>query len=130
MLRRYTPAIAIFVSLFAAGCYSPPPPPPRVVETPPPQAVVVPPAAPDEHALVFAPTEPPAPQTEVIPAPPSNLVYWVPGHWRWNATADGHNGWTWVAGYYAERPTQTATWVDGHWEQSSRGWIWVQGYWR
>ncbi|HTC17507.1 MAG TPA: hypothetical protein VK690_00175, partial [Stellaceae bacterium] len=68
-------------------------------------------------------------RVEVIPAPPSDVVYWVPGHWRWDGS-DGRGGWTWVAGYYADRPTRVATWVDGHWQQSSAGWVWVEGYWR
>jgi hypothetical protein len=131
MSHRYMPAIAISaVSLLAAGCYSPPPE--RVVaETPPPRPViVVPAAAPDEHAMVIAPTEPPAPRVEVIPAPPSDVVYWVPGHWRWNATADGNSGWTWIVGYYANRPNRSAVWINGHWQQSSAGWLWVDGYWQ
>src|ERR1700684_4042738 len=53
-------------------------------------------------------------------APPSDVVYWGPGHWRWDSTG-GRGGWTWIAGYYADRPNRTATWVDGHWQQSSAG---------
>ncbi len=127
MLRRYMPVLSVSaLSLLAAGCYSSPPQ--RVVVAQP--AVVIPPSAPDEHALVLAPSEPPAPRVEVIPTPPSDVVYWVPGHWRWNGTADGQSGWTWVAGYYAERPIRGAVWVGGHWQQSSAGWVWVEGYWR
>ena len=91
---------------------------------------VVPPEAPDEHAIAIAPGPPPPARVEAIPAPPSEAVYWVPGHWRWYGTADGHSGWAWTAGYYAERPSHTAVWIDGHWQQSSAGYVWVEGYWR
>jgi len=132
MLRRYLPVIAISAfSLLTAGCYGPPPPPERVVVAPSSGPIeIVPPEAPDEHAIAIAPGPPPPARVEAIPAPPSEAVYWVPGHWRWYGTADGHSGWAWTAGYYAERPSHTAIWIDGHWQQSSAGYVWVEGYWR
>ena len=27
-------------------------------------------------------------------------------------------------------PREDATWVPGHWERESRGWLWVPGHWR
>ncbi|MBE7209975.1 MAG: YXWGXW repeat-containing protein [Gluconacetobacter diazotrophicus] len=73
--RRPLLLAALMLALPVAGCvYYPPPPPPR---RPPP----------------------PAPVVEVIPAAPSAVYVWRPGHWRW----DGYR-YNWVRGRYVLRP--------------------------
>jgi len=83
---------------------------------PPPGSVVV----------VTQPENPPAPQIEVVPAPPGplDLWLWVPGCWEWQ----GH--WVWAAGRWAPRPHPHAVWVAGHWAHRSGGYVWVGSHWR
>jgi len=73
----------------------------------------------------YAPNPPPAPMPENAPPPPSQAVYWQPGHWAWTGSQ-----WTWLPGHYEQRPNQTAVWAPGHWEQSSNGYFWVDGRWQ
>lgn len=73
----------------------------------------------------YAPSPPPSPIVETVPAAPSQAVYWQGGHWAWTGTQ-----WTWIAGHYEQRPTQTAGWQPGHWEQSPNGYFWIEGHWQ
>ena len=127
-MKRMIGFAAIALSLGVAGCYSPPPSP---VEQQ--QGYVIQPQGPDEHAVFIAPTAPPPPQAEMAPPPPNGqvgAVYWVPGNWQWLTSADGHSGWSWFAGHYVNRPSRTATFEPGHWQQSNAGYVWIDGYWR
>jgi hypothetical protein len=74
--------------------------------------------------VVAAPSPPPPPQTEVPPPAPAPTYVWEPGHWSWNGVQ-----YVWQPGKYVERPTVSATFVAGHWEQRSNGWVWVEGRW-
>lgn len=76
------------------------------------------------QTIVVAPTAPPPPQVETIPAPPASIDVWTPGHWSWSGT-----NWAWVQGQYMARPAPQATWVPGHWEGQSTGYVWVAGHW-
>jgi WXXGXW repeat (2 copies) len=82
-----------------------------------------------QNVVVVAPSAPPAPQTEVIPAPPADnatMAYWQPGHWTWNGAT-----WVWVGGNYVMRPQPTAVWVPGQWAQDASGsYRWVDGHWQ
>ncbi len=96
------------------------------------QTVVMQPVQVAPAAVIVAPTAPPAPQTEVIPAPPPTATvttYWEPGHWNWNGAS-----WVWMAGQYTQRvqqPAVTATWVAGQWvQQPDGGYVWVAGHWQ
>jgi hypothetical protein len=75
--------------------------------------------------VTVAPTAPPPPEVETIPAAPSQLVYWQPGHWGWSGST-----WVWAAGHYVQRPEAQSVWIPGHWLQEANGWTWVDGYWR
>nr|WP_283949748.1 hypothetical protein [Limobrevibacterium gyesilva] len=79
-----------------------------------------------EAPVIIAPTAPPTPQVEVIPAAPSQVVVWQPGRWGWNGS-----GWEWVPGAYVQRPQPAALWEPGHWDASpTGGYVWVAGHWR
>ncbi len=83
---------------------------------------------PAESVVVVAPTAPPPPMTETIPAPPigSRETYWRPGHWNW----DGAN-WAWSTGAYVIPPRPSVAWVPGHWVlQPTGGYAWVDGHWQ
>jgi len=79
-------------------------------------------AGPHEEKVVG--DEPPAPNTEVVPAPPSPNHVWVEGYWT-----HCYNGWVWMPGCYALRPRLHAVWVSGYWERHPRGWVWIYGRW-
>jgi hypothetical protein len=86
------------------------------------QVPAYPPAA--TTTVVVAPTAPPASQAETPPPAPAPNYVWEPGHWSWNGMQ-----YIWQPGKYIERPTVSATFVSGHWEQHPNGWVWVQGHW-
>ena len=124
MTNRRTTFVAVpaIAALFAAGAAS----------SAMAQTVVMQPVQVAPTAVVIAPSAPPAPQTEVIPAPPvaaTVTTYWEPGHWNWNGAS-----WVWIAGQYTQRvqqPTVTATWVAGQWmQQADGGYVWVAGHWQ
>jgi hypothetical protein len=74
------------------------------------------------QAVIIAPTAPPAPRVEVVPAPRSGYV-WDQGRWRW-----AHGRYVWVPGHWqAVRPGHH--WVPGHWVHGRRGWRWMEGHW-
>jgi len=126
-MKRVVGFTLVALPLLAAGCGGYAPPPQQQ------SYAVVPPQAPDEHTMVYAPNAPPPPQAEMIPPAPNGQVdalYWVPGNWKWYGTADGNSGWTWTAGHYVQRPSRTASYQPGHWQQSSNGYLWVDGYWQ
>ncbi len=75
--------------------------------------------------VTTAPGAPPPAQVETIPAPPSQLVFWQPGHWTWSGAT-----WVWEAGQYVQRPQAQSVWIPGHWLQAANGWSWIDGYWR
>jgi len=78
------------------------------------------------QAVIIAPSAPPPPRYEVVPAPPpQRYVVWDPGHWNW----DGR-GWIWVPGHYEDRPHPHAVWVVGHWAHRRGGWVWIPAHWR
>ncbi len=88
----------------------------------------VPPSATAPPMVMMAPTAPPAPQVETVPAPPSGqekVMVWQPGRWAWQ---DG--AWSWQVGSYVMRPSDAATWIPGRWEvQPNGGYIWLEGRW-
>ena len=73
---------------------------------------------------ITVPTPPPAPQPEFPPPAPSPTYVWQAGHWSWNGVQ-----YYWEPGKYVERPTASASYVPGHWEQRPSGWVWVEGRW-
>lgn len=88
--------------------------------------VITPAPTPVESQVIIAPSAPPPPRIETIPAAPSpQVMYWRPGHWMWNGTS-----WSWMQGQYVERPSPQAVWEPGHWvQQPSGGYVWVDGRW-
>jgi hypothetical protein len=92
----------------------------QVLEPPPPPVTVPAPGT----TVVIAPTAPPPPEAETPPPPPASTYVWDPGRWYWNGTQ-----FAWEAGKYVQKPTITATFVPGHWEQSPDGWTWIQSQW-
>jgi hypothetical protein len=49
---------------------------------------------------------------------------WEPSRWSWDGVQ-----YFWNPGKYVERPTVTATYVPGHWERYTNGWVWYDGRW-
>ena len=90
--------------------------------------VVTPTVVPAQSTVLIAPSAPPPPRVETMPAPgpeQGRVVYWQPGHWVW----DGAN-WNWQQGQYVERPSPQAVWEPGRWiQQPSGGYVWVDGHW-
>nr|WP_242468319.1 YXWGXW repeat-containing protein [Burkholderia plantarii] len=83
---------------------------------------VAPLAASAEEVVIVAPSAPPAPRYEVVPAARVGYV-WDRGHWDWRR---GH--YVWVAGHWqAERVG--LHWVPGHWAPRGPNWVWVRGHW-
>lgn len=74
--------------------------------------------------------EPPAPQEEQRPPRPNVDVFWMTGHWAWDAGV-GH--YYWVPGSWAkERPGRF--WRPGYWEPvqdggQRKGWRWIEERW-
>ncbi|MBV8735964.1 MAG: YXWGXW repeat-containing protein [Alphaproteobacteria bacterium] len=58
-------------------------------------------------------------------SPLSTDALWEGGHWSWSGVK-----YTWIHGSYIRRPTPTANWMPGYWDQDSRGWIWTDGHWQ
>jgi hypothetical protein len=83
-------------------------------------------APPSAEVVVAQPENPPAPQVEVMPAPPGPLTLWlwVPGGWEWRGQ------WVWARGHWAPRPHPHAIWVAGHWDRHDHGYVWVDSHWR
>lgn len=73
---------------------------------------------------VVAPHPPPPRRAEIPPPAPSPHALWSFGHWRWNGAK-----YVWAPGRYVERPTPTANWIPGYWEQQPGGWRWVEDQW-
>ncbi len=90
--------------------------------------VITPARMPVQSQVIIAPSAPPPPRVETIPAPPtveSHVMYWRPGHWMWDGAS-----WSWSQGQYVERPTPQAVWEPGHWvQQPTGGYVWVDGRW-
>ena len=36
---------------------------------------------------------------------------------------------SWASGHYVERPSPSANWTPGYWQQGPAGWTWTNGYW-
>jgi hypothetical protein len=70
-------------------------------------------------------TAPPAPQEEVIGAPPSAEHVWVAGYWAYQGTK-----YVWVPGHWELRPRPGVIWVQGHWRDTRHGWVWTPGHWK
>jgi hypothetical protein len=87
------------------------------------------PASAQNSTVIIAPSAPPPPRIETMPAPPTvstQTMSWQAGHWVWNGS-----NWAWDEGHYVQAPRAQAVWEPGHWElQSSGGYVWVEGHWR
>lgn len=82
-------------------------------------------ADPSKSAAILAAPYPPPPQLAEIPPPaPAPDALWHFGHWSWTGTK-----YSWSRGHYIERPTPTANWLQGYWQQGPEGWVWVEGRW-
>src|SRR5437660_4559340 len=46
------------------------------------------------NTMMVAPTLPPPPWSQPVPAPPGPGMVWVDGNWAWNGSASG-GAWTW-----------------------------------
>jgi len=68
----------------------------------------------------------PAPQDEVVPAPPvsSTPLIWQPGDYAW----DGSN-YVWTKGQWTQKQANATFWQDGHWEKQGSAYVWVPGHW-
>ena len=73
-------------------------------------------------AVVYVQVAPPAPRTEVVPAPRPGHA-WAPGYWDWRGKRH-----VWVAGHWLRERRGYAyaepRWVerDGRWHMERRGW--------
>jgi hypothetical protein len=75
-------------------------------------------------ATVAAPYPPPPQLAEIPPPAPAADALWHFGHWSWTGAK-----YLWSRGHYIERPTPTANWSQGYWQQGPDGWVWVEGRW-
>ena len=73
-------------------------------------AFAQPAAAQQISGSLYVDIAPPAPRVEVVPPPRAGHV-WLPGYWRWDASARTH------------------IWVDGRWEVERPGYRWVADRW-
>ena len=85
------------------------------------EPVLVPPPATDQTVIT---TSPPAPQVEIVGAPPGPEYVWVPGCWEWRGR------WVWTGGRWAMGPHPHAAWIPGRWVRRGHDWVWIRGYWR
>ncbi len=115
-LSTAPPAADIVAQAYPAPPSYPPAPPPAY------PFAATPPAPPPPSTASLAPNPPPPPETETPPPAPAPTYVWEPGHWYWNG-AQYH----WQQGRYIAKPTTTATYIPGHWEQRPEGWLWVGG---
>ena len=94
--------------------------------TPPVRPVQVSAAVPVKASAdtAVAPHPPPPIRAEIPPPAPSPQALWRFGHWSW----DGGQ-FVWNPGQYVERPSPTASWIPGYWEQRPEGWIRVDDQW-
>src|SRR5690348_15109392 len=88
MIRKLSSIAVLSVTVLAlvAGCVER-----RVVYVESPAVAAVP-----AGQVISQP--PPAPQTEVIIAPPAPNYVWNPGYWSWQGR------WVWINGSYVVRP--------------------------
>ena len=111
---RIATRLAIAMPVFGLACL--------ISAAPHAQSNVIPPV------VVIAPTAPPPPQVEVVPAMPTGqekVLVWQPGRWTYQ-----DNTWRWTAGSYVYRPEGAATWNPGRWELQPNGaYVWVEGKW-
>jgi hypothetical protein len=93
------------------------------------QVQVITPVPVQSSQVIIAPSAPPAPRMEAIPAPPgaeAQSMFWRPGHWMWSGA-----NWAWQPGEYVARPQPTAVWEPGHWSpRPDGGYVWVDGHWQ
>lgn len=91
--------------------------------------LVVPSTPVQANSVIIAPSAPPPPRVETIPAPPvvqAQTMTWVPGHWSWTG-----GNWAWTEGHYLQRPAPQAVWQPGQWmQQPTGGYVWVDGHWQ
>jgi WXXGXW repeat (2 copies) len=73
---------------------------------------------------IAAPRPPPPTRAEIPPPAPSPRALWQFGQWSWNGRQ-----FVWSPGQYVERPSPTASWIPGYWEQRPEGWVRVDGQW-
>jgi hypothetical protein len=66
---------------------------------------------------------PPAPQVEVVPAPPNPGYVWIAGYWNW---VGGRHAW--VAGHWIP-PRRGHHWVTYEWVRQGDGWRLRPGHW-
>jgi hypothetical protein len=77
--------------------------------------------------VIIAPTAPPPPQVETIPAPPMTTpgMVWQQGNWTYQ-----NGNWVWVPGAYVARPQTYSVWMPGQCIQNSDGqYVWQPGHW-
>jgi hypothetical protein len=72
------------------------------------------------------PTPTSEPQDNYTPQPSPNTV-WVRGHYEY--AGDGRN-YQWVPGHWETPPPGARTYVSGHWQQESQGYVWIPGSWQ
>lgn len=80
---------------------------------------------PAHAAAAIAPYPPPPMRAEIPPLASRSDALWLVGHWGWNGAK-----YSWMPGRYVQRPTPTANWLPGYWEQGSGGWVWTEGHWQ
>jgi hypothetical protein len=64
-------------------------------------------------------------QVEVVGTAPGPDFVWIRGYHVWNG-----NAYHWQSGRWERRPHSNASWVDGKWNHTSKGWYWRDGHWK
>jgi hypothetical protein len=109
--RAFVLSSVVALAVPVSGCYA--------------EATVPAPVVSGEVVVEGEPPPPPPAPPEVVPAPPSAEVVWVPGYHRWYG-----GRYVWVTGRYERRPHPAARWEPAHWEVRGRGRVWIEGGWR
>jgi hypothetical protein len=78
----------------------------------------------EEDRVAYVQSVPPPEAAEVVAVAPTPDHVFIRGHWEWNGTR-----YVFKRGRYIRRPHDYAVWVEGHWQNTDRGWYWQGGHW-
>ena len=76
-------------------------------------------SAPAGYVPVIAPTPPPPPRSEPMPAPPGAQYFWVNGHWNYE-----HEQYVWESGHW-EAQREHEHWIAARWIASGNVWVYA-----
>ena len=69
----------------------------------------------------------PVSETTLAPASPGPAYVWIGDSWSWDRSS---NVYVMRPGYWTEPKRKNATWIEGRWIKTRRGWKYIDGHWR